>query len=128
MWRETHCMYTQISSENGLPGLFLYAAAILFCIRTANRYYKLTRDRPETADIAPMAYVLLISLVGFATTAFFSSVAYHVFFPTLAGLSTAFFRVAEKELAARGVPNILLSRSRRSAAAPSPAGKATVSA
>ena len=95
MWRETHCMYTQLSSENGLPGLFLYAAALFFCIRPANRIYKSTRNRPETADIAAMSYAILLSLVGFAATALFSSVAYHMFFPTLAGLSTAFARAVE---------------------------------
>lgn len=128
MWRETHCMYTQLSSEDGLLGLVLYASAIFYCIRTANHYYKLTRNRPETADIAPMAHVLLMSLVGFATTALFSSVAYHMFFPTLAGLSTAFFQVVERELNARGLANVLPSSARRSSAALSTAGKATVGA
>ncbi len=128
MWRETHCMYTQLSSENGLPGLFLYAAALFFCIRSANRIYKSTRNRPETADIAAMSYAILLSLIGFAATALFSSVAYHMFFPTLAGLSTAFAGAVERELAARGVPNVLPAHSRRSTAAPSPAGKATARA
>lgn len=128
MWRETHCMYTQLSSENGLPGLFLYAAALFFCVRSANRIYKSTRNRPETADIAAMSYAILLSLIGFAATALFSSVAYHMFFPTLAGLSTAFARAVERELAARGVPNVLPAHSRRSTAVPSPAGKATARA
>lgn len=128
IWRESHCAYTQLSSENGLLGFFLYGAAILYCIHVANRYYKLTRNRSETSDIAAMSCALLMSLIGFATTAMFSSVAYHLFFPALAGLTTAFAAAVEKELGARGVPNVAQSRTRYPATAAAPAREAAVRA
>jgi len=103
MWRETHCTYTQISSENGVLGLIFYGGALLYCLFRTRRYYRMTRNHPETADIAPLAFALYLSLVGFATTASFSSVAYYVYFPSLAGVCTGFFHVVDEEMRARGL-------------------------
>ena len=44
-----------------------------------------------------MAYCVWLALIAFAATAFFSSVAYQMYFPTLAGLSVALGRSVRAE-------------------------------
>ena len=34
-WHETHNTFTQLSCEDGLPGLFLYCLTLLFCFKIA---------------------------------------------------------------------------------------------
>jgi hypothetical protein len=102
MWRETHCAYTQVSSEMGIPGLAFFAAVILFSLHQAASIYKVCRKRRDLSDLEITAYALLLSLLSLAVTAVFSSVAYTMFFPTLGGITAAFYHVARAEIASRG--------------------------
>ncbi len=103
MWKETHCAYTQVSSEAGLPALFFYVGALLYCIKRTSSIYRSTRGDPQLGEISSTAYALLLSLVSYAATSMFSSVAYKIFFPTLAGLCVAFFSAVTAEMKARQV-------------------------
>jgi O-antigen ligase len=87
-WRETHNTYTEISSEAGLPALIFYLAALVTCLTSVRMVYK-TALSLGMEDVANVSYCLWLSLISFATTSFFNSVAYHQYFPTLAGLSVA---------------------------------------
>ena len=117
-WRETHNVYTQVSSEEGLPAAFLYIAALVYCFKELGAVRKMyrraqaslpTASLPASAsenigekydDISAMAFCLTLSLISFAVFGFFSSMAYLFFFPTLAGLIAAFGRAARTELSA----------------------------
>jgi O-antigen ligase len=97
MWRETHNAYTQLSSEAGVPALAFYLAALIGCMWRMRLIYR-TALTVGMEDLANVAYCLFLALISFATTSFFSSVAYHMYFPTLAGLSVALGRSAQSEL------------------------------
>lgn len=108
-WYETHNTMTQISSEMGLPGLFLFFAALFCCFRTV---WRLSRWKPPggqrvsqaAADhiyfLNRMGSCLLLSLTSLTFTALFSSIAYHIFFPTLIGLCAALDMTANEEIGA----------------------------
>ena len=105
MWKETHCSYTQVSSEAGLPAFFFYVGALVYCIKRTSAIYRSTRGDPQQSEISATAFALLLSLVSYAATAMFSSVAYGIFFPTIAGLCVAFFSaVAAERKATQSVP------------------------
>ncbi|HKY20055.1 MAG TPA: O-antigen ligase family protein [Vicinamibacterales bacterium] len=98
-WRETHNAYTQVSSEAGLPALVFYLAALMSCFTVTRSTYKTALAR-GLVDTANTSYCLWLSLIAFAVTACFSSVAYHLYFPTLAGLSVALSHSTRAELTA----------------------------
>lgn len=103
-WRETHCTYTQISSEAGLPALAFYLSAMFFSLKLNYSIYRKARRHAALSDLAVMAYALLLALISFSVTALFSSIAYHAYFPTLAGFSIVFAKVAQAEMNARRMP------------------------
>jgi O-antigen ligase len=93
-WSLTHNMYTQISSENGIPGLIFYLGAMLGCWRALRRAAPRRRaptERPEEASI--LAENLVLTFVAFAVTGLFSSVAYEAQFPVLAGMAVVLSRL-----------------------------------
>ena len=100
MWRESHNAFTQVSSETGIPGALLFTAALAYCLWGVHRVHKRSRRRPEAKSVAQMANGMLLSLVGFLTTALFSSIAYELYLTTVLGLGVAFTLAAERELRA----------------------------
>jgi len=104
LWRETHCAYTQISSEAGIPALILYLGAMLYCFKRSYSLYNATRHLPGLRDLGTISYALLLSHVSYAVTALFSSVAYKMFFPTLAAFTVVVLRIADSEMRASQPP------------------------
>jgi O-antigen ligase len=103
-WHESHNMYTQISSENGLPGLALYVAAIFFCFKAARAGRNAARQYPDLASLHNMAFCLQLSLLAFAVASVFASNAYYFYFPLVAGVSASFERAVAAEIALRTAP------------------------
>jgi O-antigen ligase len=95
-WHETHNTYTQVSTEAGIPGFVLYVAVLVISLRITRSVYKAARSRGLT-EAAHMAYCLALSLIVFAVTGFFASVAYLTYLPMLAGLCTALELAVEAE-------------------------------
>ena len=120
-WQETHNTYTQVSAEAGLPALFFYLGALLYCLRQLAAIHKASQPHPELAEIKNIAFCLLLSLVGFAVDGCFFSIAYSRYFPTLAGLSMAFIFCAREKLSARGLNPALPARRGASPSAARPA-------
>jgi len=115
-WRETHNIYTQVSSEEGIPGLIFYVGAIIYCfkeLRFVRRQspkslatWNLTHPQQPTSqdldmarELSWMAFCLELSLIAFCVFGCFSSTAYHFFFPTLAGVTVALGVVGRREAA-----------------------------
>ena len=108
-WYETHNTMTQISSEMGFPGLFLFSGALFCCFRSV---WRLSRWKPAAGQpISPavadhihflnrMGSCLLLSLASLTLTSLFTSIAYQIFFPTLIGLCAALDLTAKEELRA----------------------------
>jgi len=77
-WHETHNMYTQVSSEAGLPALFCFLGMYIYGFRNLNavcRAGRQSRD-PAILDAAALAFWMRLALVGLTTTGLFLSVAY----------------------------------------------------
>jgi len=99
-WHETHNTFTQLSCEEGLPGLFLYCLAMLFCLKIAFSTEKRARQYPTLSSLGQMAFALRLSLIAFIGTAVFASNAYMYYFPMLAGLCVALERATTAQIAA----------------------------
>lgn len=93
-WHETHNTFTQLSCEDGLPGLFLYCLALLFCFKIVRSVEKRTRQYPALSSVRHMAFALRLALIAFTGMALFSSNAYMYYFPMLAALCVALDRGA----------------------------------
>jgi O-antigen ligase len=94
-WQVTHNMYTQISAEAGIPAFLFYVGAIAACLLATRRIYK--APAADGTEAARLAYALHLSIISFAATAFFDSVVYQIYFPTLAGLTVALIQSASIE-------------------------------
>jgi O-antigen ligase len=100
MWHETHNTYTQIASEDGLPGLVLYLAALVLCMKNVFSVYRASRGNPEATSINNMAYCLFLALLAWAMGAFFDAQAYLMEFPMLAAITSVFILAAKPVLMA----------------------------
>lgn len=98
-WHETHNMYTQISSEAGVPAFAFYMFALAYCLKTTLSIYRTSRGHRELAEIAQMSLCIFFSLTAYAISGLFDSIAYTFYFPALAGLVTAFVRAVRPEVA-----------------------------
>jgi O-antigen ligase len=96
LWHTPHNSYTQVSSESGVPGLVCYLGLLLSCFSTTRGVHKAAVAADRT-DVVAVSYCLWLSLVIFSISTFFSSVAYHIYLPMLAGLTVALQRSAQYE-------------------------------
>lgn len=100
-WHETHNTFTQVSCEDGLPGLFLYSLALIFCFKIVRSAEKRARQYPAWSSVRHVAFALRLALVAFTGTALFASNAYMYYFPMLAGLCVALERATASLLSSQ---------------------------
>lgn len=94
----THNSYMEISSENGLPGLFLYAGALFLSTRLMIKLYKVTTNRPDLRDFMAMSYSAWVSLLGFALSSGFHHLGYSGYVATLCGTAVVIHMAAQPYL------------------------------
>jgi hypothetical protein len=82
LWHVTHNSYTQVSSECGLPALICYSAALFLTFTCFRRTAK-----KEPSDLAEVAAVASVMLVGFCCCMLFLSMAYNVHLLILSALA-----------------------------------------
>ena len=87
LYMQTHNTFTQVSSETGIPGLLLYAAALWHAISSV-RFVRKNGARVNP-DLVRMAICLHASWILFLGTGMFASVAYHMPVTFLLGFSFA---------------------------------------
>jgi len=92
-WLETHNAYTQISSEGGVPALFLYVLILLYGLKNVRATKRLASSQTETSM---MAGGLQASLVGYIVGSVFNSAAYQFFPYFLVAYTTALFFIAKE--------------------------------
>jgi O-antigen ligase len=105
-WHETHNTYSQVSSEIGVPGLLLYASALVTALLSLSRVCKI--KSPGTRGWEPVrqaAIHLQMSMIAALVGAMFLSMAYNGLLFLLSGLTIAFYRSVESEF-----PELLRSR------------------
>jgi O-antigen ligase len=100
-WHETHNTFTQLSCEDGLPGLILYCLALLLCFKIVYVVEKRARRDPALSSVGHIAFALRLALVAFTGTAIFASNAYMYYFPMLAGLCVALDRATAAEFSSQ---------------------------
>jgi hypothetical protein len=98
----THNTYTQVSSECGIAALVIFVAILVSIFRTATKIHRFSSKRPEASmkAIAAAATALRYSVLAYATTSLFISVAYQALVPTLAGMVAALEYSVARQLAA----------------------------
>jgi O-antigen ligase len=89
-WHETHNMYTEVSSECGIPAFCFFLAAICYAFKGINRVRRLRVPATDPrAEMVRLAGWLWLSMVGVCTSGFFLSIAYTPLIPVLGGLVVA---------------------------------------
>jgi O-antigen ligase len=96
-WHETHNMFTQVSSECGIPAFFFFTAGLVSTWRMLSGTYRKARERADCADIQTAVLCVMIGMAGFCVAATFLNFAYSFYQPALGGLAIAISSAAERE-------------------------------
>ena len=121
MWHVSHNAYTQVSSEMGFPGFFLYMAALWATFRNIFWFRAHSRIDP-TGRVSAMGLAFLLSLVGLCVGLTFTSSAYLSYLPMLMGLSVVFRKSLEREMDRHARSSVLTAPEPPMAAPVKPAG------
>jgi putative inorganic carbon (hco3(-)) transporter len=103
LWHPTHCAWTQISSECGIPGLIFFAMAVGSAILGVSRTYRMARDRGNR-DIVNACFCYLLAMVGFLVSITFLSNAYSLTIPLMVGLGFTISVVAARQMTKVAAP------------------------
>ena len=102
-WHSTHNIFTQISSEMGIPALLFFVGGVVSAFSLLTRTLREARARGRE-DLAAGAFYTLVSLVGFITAATFLNLGYAHYTPGFTGFAIAFYAMAQREFAANPQP------------------------
>jgi O-antigen ligase len=94
-WLQTHNLYTQVSSETGIPGFIIYLFTLIVGFR--NIGYAKKRAGHFNPELSDMASWLRVSYLAFLFTGFFSSTAFHLNIILLLAFSQALRNAADLE-------------------------------
>ena len=98
MWRQTHNMYTQISSECGLPGFALYFGTVFVLFWKFRSLRKMCGNDPRLDEVRKMLLIYSTSFVSVLVTGTFSSVGYQLLLPSMIGIATVLHRAGLQEV------------------------------
>jgi len=85
-WEATHNAYTQISSEMGLPALFPYLSVFGIVIKRVRAVRKAAKAISELQALYRTASLVLLSIMAYLVSGFFTSNAHQFYFPMLIGI------------------------------------------
>lgn len=101
-WQVTHNTYTQVSSELGFPGLFLFLGLMWQgwrCSRSLGRLNQ-KQQTPQLDALRQIGNVLQFSFLGFSISVFFLSLFFWMTWAILIASMICVDRLAKQELAA----------------------------
>jgi O-antigen ligase len=75
-WIGTHNTYTQISSEAGVPALFLLLALFYSVLQNMKQVMRMTMDDPRSTELNLLARASIVSLLSFFLGGFFAHKGY----------------------------------------------------
>jgi O-antigen ligase len=107
LWHPTHCSWTQVSSECGVPGLIFFVLGLGTACWSVARVYRRARELGNS-DIANACFCYLLAMVGFLTSITFLSNAYGPTIPLMVGLGVSMSAAAAKRMAEKRVPAPLM--------------------
>ncbi len=93
-WVGTHNTFTEISSEAGVPALFLFLGLLATALRNIKRIGKTLLNNPGVPELNLMARATLASLVSFAFGALFAHLAYEYYLFYLVAIGVGIQQVA----------------------------------
>jgi O-antigen ligase len=96
-WHATHCTWTQVSSECGIPALIFYILGLGSALLLVNRTYRTARAEGNI-EIANACFCYLLAMVGFLIAMTFLASAYRLYFPIMIGLAIAMSLVAGQQM------------------------------
>lgn len=97
-WQVTHNSFTEVSSQNGIPALVFYVAAIVFAFQAVS-LPRMPRRKltPRLAEISAASLCMRLSLWAYVVSSMFGSFAFQTQFLTLGGLAVVFSRTGALE-------------------------------
>lgn len=99
-WHATHCSWTEISSECGIPAILFMLGALATSL--VPLYRTLTRAKAmRNREIEHALFCTLLGIAMFLVAVTFLAHGYSMYFPLIVGLSIAASRIALAELAVR---------------------------
>jgi O-antigen ligase len=101
LWHGTHCAWTQVSSECGIPALIFFAFGLGSAIWAVARTYRTALARGNRG-IANACFCYLLAMVGYLISISFLSNAYTPAIPVVVGLGVAIAAAGAKEMAKAG--------------------------
>lgn len=107
LWHPTHCAWTQVSSECGVPALIFFLLGIGSAIWAVARTYRTARERGNS-DIANACFCYLLAMVGFLVSITFLSNAYSSTIPLTVGLGISMSVAAAKQMSAKRGPSAMM--------------------
>ncbi|MCE5308024.1 MAG: O-antigen ligase family protein [Acidobacteriales bacterium] len=100
LWQGTHNAYTQVSSETGIPGLFIYLGAIISTFHLLRSIKVRCGQQPQYREAAAAASCMMVSMVGFCVAITFLNLAYVFYLPGMTGFAMSLDRAVRYESAA----------------------------
>jgi O-antigen ligase len=95
-WHATHCSWTQVSSECGIPALIFYVSGIGSAILLVVRVRRAALERGRM-DIANACFCYLLGMAGFLVAITFLADAYHYYVPAMISLAVTMSVAAGEE-------------------------------
>lgn len=92
-WLQVHNAYLEHAIDLGLPGLAIFLALLMSCIRSVAR----VRRRLVSMELSALADAIHVSLIAYAVAAMFHPTSYHYYFYYMGGLAIAARTIAEAQ-------------------------------
>ncbi len=99
-WHATHCSWTQVSSECGIPAFIFFVLGVGSALVLVNRIWRQSRAQGFT-DISNACFCYMTGMLGFLVAITFLANAYRFYFPAMVGLAIAMSMAAQREMSAR---------------------------
>jgi len=96
-WHATHCSWTQVSSECGIPALIFYVAGLGSALLVVMRTFRQARQR-GFQEIANACFCYLLGMTGFLVGITFVSDAYRYYVPVMIVLAVTMCFAAQQEM------------------------------
>lgn len=94
-WHATHCAWTQVSSECGIPALLFFAGGLFSALHLVWRAHRRAR-RLGLVEIGNATLCYLTGMIGFLTAITFLANAYTYYLPAMVGLAISMSFVANR--------------------------------
>jgi hypothetical protein len=99
-WHATHCAWTQVSAECGIPALILFMMGIGSALVLVHRAGRQARKQGFT-DISNACYCYMVAMVGFLVDITFLANAYRFYLPAMIGLAISMSFVVTRQMSAK---------------------------